>query len=495
MTFAFDDQFTMFDVTPVDNQFILEQLPGAKGDYVKVYLYGLMYCYHPKEEVNIDTISHDLSLTREEVMAAYRYWERHGAVRRISDHPPAWQYLNFRQRMISPEETVDPDYADFNREVANSFEGVRDFRGSEIAAIYEWKESMQLPNEVILMILSHMLRTRGKSFRIADAEKLAMKLADENARTENEAAEALSRDEAAAAGMRRILRILGKRYMPSEAQTALYIKWTRDWGFTHAAIEEACGQTGTADPNLSLVDAILQKAYEANRGNGEKTLRKEDVLKSADLHNQIKKVMREIGRTGTVTPYQEEMYARMSALYPQDIILIAAKECGRKRKDPESVLKLLESWKARGFASREEVEDHIRLFRDREAFIRQIRSRWSSHEQDSGEHSMEMLSRWEDQMGMSRELILKAADFSAEVRYPMAYMNTLLNRYAEKGIRTAEEAEIDRREYAEQYREAAKKSGKKEQPAAQQYIQRDYSGEQEAALERMMNNTWGEDDA
>ena len=42
MTFSFDDQFTMFDVTPVDNQFILEQLPGARGDYVKVYLYGLL---------------------------------------------------------------------------------------------------------------------------------------------------------------------------------------------------------------------------------------------------------------------------------------------------------------------------------------------------------------------------------------------------------------------------------------------------------------------
>ena len=91
MTFAFDDQFTMFDVTPVDNQFILEQIPGAKGDYVKVYLYGLLYCYHPKQEMNLDVMSHDLNMSKEDITAAYRYWERHGAVIRISDHPPEWR--------------------------------------------------------------------------------------------------------------------------------------------------------------------------------------------------------------------------------------------------------------------------------------------------------------------------------------------------------------------------------------------------------------------
>ena len=40
--FGFDEQYAMFDVTPVANQFLLEYMPMARGDYVKVYLYGLM---------------------------------------------------------------------------------------------------------------------------------------------------------------------------------------------------------------------------------------------------------------------------------------------------------------------------------------------------------------------------------------------------------------------------------------------------------------------
>ncbi len=42
--FGFDEQYAYYGVTPVDNQFILEYLPNATGDAVRVYLYGLMQC-------------------------------------------------------------------------------------------------------------------------------------------------------------------------------------------------------------------------------------------------------------------------------------------------------------------------------------------------------------------------------------------------------------------------------------------------------------------
>ncbi len=62
MMFGFDERYAMFDVTPVDNQFIQEYLPAAKGDYVKVYLYGLMLCDHPGEDINTDRMCRELDL-------------------------------------------------------------------------------------------------------------------------------------------------------------------------------------------------------------------------------------------------------------------------------------------------------------------------------------------------------------------------------------------------------------------------------------------------
>ncbi len=174
--------------------------------------------------------------------------------------------------------------------------------------------------------------------------------------------------------------------------------------------------------------------------------------------------------------------------------MIGAEECGRKKKDPESLLQLLQAWHERGFTTGEEIKHHIEAFRDREAFIRKIRSRWSSRETDVGELSMEMLVRWEDHLGMDRETILQAADYAAEARYPMSYMDNLMNRYAEKGIHTAAEAEQDHRAYAAQYREMARKGGDRKLPA-QDFEQRDYSGEQDAAMERLLNWSKSKDDA
>ena len=481
-------------MTPVENQFILELLPGARGDYVKVYLYGLLYCYHPKEETSLDSMARDLDMTPEEIMAAYRYWERHKAVRRISDHPPAWQYINFRQRAFSGDDTADPEYVRFSQDVERSFDGIRSFRGSEIAEAYEWKDSMQLPPEVIIMILSHMVRTRGKSFHMTDAQKLAVRLAEENVRTEDEAAEILSRDESAAQNMRKILRKLGKRYSPSDANLSLYQKWTHEWGFSQEAIEEACDRTGTSDPSLALVDSILQKAMETHSSGQNQPLDRDSVRKSSDRHEQIKKVMRQLGRTGNITSYQEDIYRRMTSIYPFEIVMAAARECSRKKKDPEYVLKLLESWKSRGFSTIEEVEEHIRLFHDREDFIRKIRSRWPVRENEPGERSLELLSEWEEKLGLSRDLIMKAADFAGEAKNPMGYLNTILKRYAEKGIRTPEEAERDHLEFSSQYQKE-KQSGHSDARDIQGYSQRDYSGEQKAALERMMQDTWGDDNA
>ncbi len=495
MTFAFDEQFAMFDVTPVENQFILEYLPGARGDDVRVYLYGLLCCYHPKQEMNLDSMSLELGLTREEIMNAFRRWERKGVVRRISDNPPSWQYVNIKQMSLMRGEDIDPEYTEFYRVIESSMDGIWNFRGSDIAACYEWREGLGLPTEVILMLLKEMVRTRGKNFKIRDAEKTAVRLAEEKAFTEEEASALLSADEAASSGMKKILRLMGKRYAPSEAQLALYRKWTAEWRFSPEAIEEALAGMGTKDPSLDYLDAVLNRIYSQQPQPVTRILGPEDVCRACDEWEEMKTIRREAGWTGSITPEQEKLLLRMRTVYNDaGILMIAARECGRKQKDPESALKLLQSWKARGFSTRQEIETHISQFRDKEDFLKEIKSRWKSRSIEVGERNLEMLDKWENTLGMSREVILKAADYAADVRRPMPYMDALLTRYAEKGIRTAEAAEKDHQQYAEQYREM-KNASAATPPPARQYQQRDYTGKQREATERMLKMLEGDEDA
>ena len=81
--FGFDERYPFFDVTPVDNQFILEYLPTATGDAVRVYLYGLMQCYHPEAAMTLEQMARELGMEPEAVQAAFRHWERKGLVRRV----------------------------------------------------------------------------------------------------------------------------------------------------------------------------------------------------------------------------------------------------------------------------------------------------------------------------------------------------------------------------------------------------------------------------
>ena len=66
--------------TKVENLFISEYMPDAPGDYVKVFLFGLMYAqYEQKPERN--EVAKILGLSVDEIEEAWIYWESRGLVR------------------------------------------------------------------------------------------------------------------------------------------------------------------------------------------------------------------------------------------------------------------------------------------------------------------------------------------------------------------------------------------------------------------------------
>lgn len=59
--------------------------------------------------------------------------------------------------------------------------------------------------------------------------------------------------------VREVLRLLGKRNMPTEPQRGLYAKWTHEWQFSHELILMAIDDTTGADnPSMNYLDAILE---------------------------------------------------------------------------------------------------------------------------------------------------------------------------------------------------------------------------------------------
>lgn len=474
--FGFDERYAMFDITPVENQFILEYLPAAKGDYVKVYLYGLMRCYHPEEDISLKQMSHELNMTEEDVETAFRYWERRRLVRRVSDQPPRWQYVNIKQLSLTSEDNCDPEYEEFSKDIYDAFDGVRRLHGSELNTCFDWHESLKLPTEVIIMLLKHMAEQKGKNFRIRDAEKVAAQMAAENILTVDAAEEFFSRDELAYAGIRKILKMMGKRYLPSEAQVNLYRKWNREWGFSPEAIEAAVDLTAKGDPSLAYLDGILNSMRQENANT--EVFTTDNINQSKQKTDAFREVLNKLGNGSIINTENIKLYDKMKALYPQSIILIAARECCLLRKDVDSILELLLSWKDKGLESLEDVESYVQVYHEQIALIRELKKTWGVKENRVGEIDCRLITKWENEYGFNKDMILAAAPYAAEANQPMAYLDKILADYRKKGINTPEQI----KKYTSQ-KSSDKKTIKSKKVIAQEYEQRDYKDVQQHLMD------------
>lgn len=485
--FGFDDKYAMFDITPVQNQFIAEYMPHANGNYVKVWLYGLMQCYHPREDMDLGTMARELDLTEEDVLTAFRYWERRGLVTRISDKPPQYRYVNMNRMTIQPQ---DAAFEAFGEDLYALFGKTRRLHGNEISLCYEWVEELHLPEPVVLMLMKHMISIKGKNFSIRSAEPLAVRMAEANVRTVEDAERILSVDRKITDGVAQTLRRLGKRRLASDDEVALYRKWVEEWGFTQDGIEAACAETVKGEPTFGYLDGILKKIHNRDGGSGKGDA--EDVNAVLGASAPLKELLGILGR-GSVNDETLRLYTEMREIYGDDVIRLAGRECATKGKHIEDVKGLLLSWKKRGLETEKEVVAYITRFREQSRLLADLYEGWGLRGRGTAA-DRNLTDKWELEMGFSGELIRYAASFAAGKEQPMAYLDKLLQAYAEKGIRTREAMEADRKNYLESvsHEGAGNKKPTGGTPnLAQQFTQRPYKDETNELVKQMME--WEED--
>lgn len=490
--FRFDDAYTMFDVTPVDNQFILEYLPAARGDFVKVYLYGLMHCYHPQRDMTMERMAQELDMTEEEILFAYRHWEQFGLVQRTGDHPPAFRYVNLKELTLSNREvTVDMGWVAFKNAVAEAH-GYDEKLEKKVFNCYEWIAEMHLTDAMMLQLVNHMVTTHGKRFRIKDARALCEQVAESKPRTAQDVEEILQRDTVVWQNCRKLLRSLGKRNRePSDHELSLYRHWVADWGFTPQAIEEASRETLKGEPNLQYLNGILQRMRKDHGDGMDEKQVAADIADSEARRAPVRDLLNalQLGdikvSEGLVREYEE-----LRDMYPPEIILLAAEVCcrGGRKGDLEDVHDLLAAWQTRGLRTTDEVQAFVKQVNAQNAFIRQLNRLWEIRGNvKKGDRSL--LEKWRDEWGFSDDMIVGCAALADGADKPMAYLNGILRECRQQNITTPEEAVVRHREWkTDADRRRSEKRGKV--VSEQQYTQREY--EENSDLPDWMKKRWKE---
>lgn len=91
--------------TGVENMFINEYMPMAPGEYVKVYLFALMYA-DIGEEMSNRMIAKQLDIQEEDVLKAWNYWEHLGLISKIPfEHGGRFDYtvefMNLKEHLYT----------------------------------------------------------------------------------------------------------------------------------------------------------------------------------------------------------------------------------------------------------------------------------------------------------------------------------------------------------------------------------------------------------
>ena len=311
--FSFDEQAALFDVTPLPNQFILNYLPEASGDAVRVYLFGLVACYHHEAISDLQQMARELNMTEDDIRAAYRYWERKGLVQRVADNPPQYRYQNIYQVMMTGAQAqIDPAYEQFAEAIYGVFDNDRRLHGKDVSQCYEWVEQMHLPPDVVIAMMRHMVQKHGKNMSMKKAEQMAMRLADEKVQTVEEAQEIFQRDQTVWSGSKKVLEKLGLRRYPTEPEQTMYSKWLVDWQFTPAL------------GNYSI----------------------------------------------TINDTTKATYKSFQTMYPDPVILLAAQQCAKWGMTTlQDVMQTLMAWQNRNLRTLPEIDAYMRQIDEQNEFL------------------------------------------------------------------------------------------------------------------------------
>ena len=172
--------------TLVENIFLMEYMPGADGEAIKVYFTALMYANDP--EMSNTLIARHLGITEEDVLRAWNYWEHCGIVRKIYHDPSdrfhyTVKFLNIKDRLYGgvfdiTEQGSDktdslPEEMD-DRMVKEIFDVIqqligRMFEGSEARKIISWIYDDRIEPELIVYAYKYSLKRDKNNFKYVSA--------------------------------------------------------------------------------------------------------------------------------------------------------------------------------------------------------------------------------------------------------------------------------------------------------------------------------------
>lgn len=324
------------EATPVDNLFILEYMPAADGNQLRVYLYGLMVCRYPAFDAA--SIPEALGLTDAEVLDAFAYWQREGLLRILSADPLEVEYAAPSLRPSEP--VLVPGKYRALVQAAQQLFAPRTLRASELRLLYDWVEVFGLEEEAVLELISHCLARKGPNVHINYMDSVARAWAGEGVKTAEDARAYAEAYEEKTSGAAMVLKRWNKSRRPTRDELELYEKWTKGWGFTPEAVLAACPEVTKAErPSFKYLDGLLERLYREGRVTAEEVTA---LLEAEDAGAALsREVFEKMGAGRAARPLERAQIAGFVSGGMEKAALLLAAAHAQNRERPFTHFKAL----------------------------------------------------------------------------------------------------------------------------------------------------------
>ena len=428
---SFDHGAAVYGATPVENMFLLEYLPTAPDDCLRVYLYARLLCVHPELGGSVSDVARALRLTDEAVEDAFRFWEREGLVKRLTDRPPTYALLPMRGAGAASE--MDQQYyqfRDFNASLQRLFGDV--ILHGEVAIPQEWVTAFGYTPEAALKIVEYGLaglRFSRKTPRatLRKLDNVAREWNERGARTLADVERMIAEKSGDLAAAEAVLKRFGLRRRPTEDELALVRKW-RGRGFEVEAILDGCAaMTNAQNPSFAYLDRVLEGRY----------------LQTDVNFAALRDVLRELGASAQPTPETLRRYAAfLEAGFEAATVTAAAVALNAQNRHRfEDLERLLAQWAEKELFRADAAEAYLQRQRGLQAEMIGL-LRLAGSDRTPGLADIALFEGWKTRF--SPEMLRLAAERARGKGAAVGAIDKLLSAWEKEGVSTPEQARARR---------------------------------------------------
>lgn len=421
--------------TCVDNTFFINYLPDAPDIRSAVYLLGLALTGSGSEDNSIDTIARKLSVTAEDIMSAYQYWEELGLVRIVGETPPRVIYLNVRDTASSLKKIKPGKYSKFSRDIQSEISG-RMISVNEYNSYYTFLENTLFEPEALVAVAKYCVQLKGADINYPYILQVANNQIKAGHTTLATVQEHLNCQQKYDEDLKLVFKALDLNRKFEHADRELYEKWTKDFGFKQNVIENVAKIIKSN--NMSKLDAKLTEYYK-HGAMSVKEMTDYDSRKDR-LYELAKDINKAIG-----VYYQsldmiidEYVIGWLQKGYDDETLLAIAKYCFRSGiRTLNGAASIIDKLYKNGVTNLNALEQYLDNLARKDDQIKRVLA-CAGLDRNVTANDRALYKTWTEIWGMPLDVIIHIAELAAGTTAPLAYINRVLADCKQTGDTTLE---------------------------------------------------------